>query len=667
MGKWLWYPGEFEFLLYNKLMMRRLNRDKTVIPGWRIDGVYPYVYFEKRCILESSATAKISSCGKMSVFLDGEFNLIEHFDGELEIPAGSHVITLQVYNPDGLPCIYVESCSRPELAEGWMTRCGTYFSRPAESRKFAAGVTPNSYALPVRHVDYVGTEKVDGDVLYDFGKEIMAFAVFEGGCGEAKLFYGETKEEALDKAGCETCETVVLGGRVTVPCARAFRYVRVEGGKGGVFYADEEYRPMVQRGYFRCNDDIVNSIYGISLRTLELNSREFFIDGIKRDRWVWAGDVYACLNFDYYSYFDAELVEDSLTVMLGKYKPEMHVNFIPEYSMYLICAVRDHATYTGRTEYVEKVYSKVVDLLEFCLADCNEEGWFVKSNPAVWIFIDWADLPEEEKEGVLCFEQIVLAGAMRAVAEMGERIFDPRAAKYRAMYDAFTDKILRTFWKDGIGFIYGFDKNRAPMYRNTRYSEIFALRFGLLQNGKMRATAAEKLLKKKAMAITTPFMKFFELDAVAELGYVREAFAELRDYWGRMVAAGAECAWEEFTPEDTQTASVGTKMAHKYGASKCHAWGAGPVYLLPRYIAGVRKTDTGCEISPSLKVLSEFDAEVPLSENLFAKVAWKGGVLTVDADCDILLKLPCGMKVEGLAGNGEYRLSAGRYFLTIIS
>ena len=98
MGKWLWYPGEFEFLLYNKLMMRRLNRDKTVIPGWRIDGVYPYVYFEKRCILESSATAKISSCGKMSVFLDGEFNLIEHFDGELEIPAGSHVITLQVYN-----------------------------------------------------------------------------------------------------------------------------------------------------------------------------------------------------------------------------------------------------------------------------------------------------------------------------------------------------------------------------------------------------------------------------------------------------------------------------------------------------------------------------------------------------------------------------------------
>ncbi len=84
-------------------------------------------------------------------------------------------------------------------------------------------------------------------------------------------------------------------------------------------------------------------------------------------------------------------------------------------------------------------------------------------------------------------------------------------------------------------------------------------------------------------------------------------------------------------------------------------------------IAGVRKTDTGCEISPSLKVLSEFDAEVPLSENLSAKVAWKDGVLTVDADCDILLKLPCGMKVEGLAGNGEYRLSAGRYFLTIIS
>jgi len=39
--------------------------------------------------------------------------------------------------------------------------------------------------------------------------------------------------------------------------------------------------------------------------TLHLNTREFFIDGIKRDRWIWTRDAYQSYLMNYYSFFDA--------------------------------------------------------------------------------------------------------------------------------------------------------------------------------------------------------------------------------------------------------------------------------------------------------------------------------------------------------------------------
>jgi hypothetical protein len=65
-----------------------------------------------------------------------------------------------------------------------------------------------------------------------------------------------------------------------------------------------EYADVKQRGTFTCSDDQINKIYETSKYTLELNTREFFIDGIKRDRWVWSGDAYQSYLMNYYAYFD---------------------------------------------------------------------------------------------------------------------------------------------------------------------------------------------------------------------------------------------------------------------------------------------------------------------------------------------------------------------------
>ena len=39
---------------------------------------------------------------------------------------------------------------------------------------------------------------------------------------------------------------------------------------------------------------------------MHLTTREFFIDGIKRDRWVWSGDAIQSYLMNYYLFFDNE-------------------------------------------------------------------------------------------------------------------------------------------------------------------------------------------------------------------------------------------------------------------------------------------------------------------------------------------------------------------------
>jgi len=63
------------------------------------------------------------------------------------------------------------------------------------------------------------------------------------------------------------------------------------------------------RGSFRCNDEEMNKIWEMGEYTLALTTREFFIDGIKRDRWTWSGDAYQSYLMNYYSFYDSECVK----------------------------------------------------------------------------------------------------------------------------------------------------------------------------------------------------------------------------------------------------------------------------------------------------------------------------------------------------------------------
>jgi hypothetical protein len=72
----------------------------------------------------------------------------------------------------------------------------------------------------------------------------------------------------------------------------------------------------------------------------------------------------------------------------------------------------------------------------------------------------------------------------------------------------------------------------------------------------------------------------------------------------------------------------------KYGRSLCHAWGAGPVYLLGRYYLGVKATSAGAEtfeVRPHTGGLDKIMGTVPLNGG-YVYVEYENGRLKVYTD-----------------------------------
>ena len=113
-------------------------------------------------------------------------------------------------------------------------------------------------------------------------------------------------EEALDHEHCETLDFISIqaSGTHIIKDSKAFRFVHVVCGRKKLddVMALYEYLPQNDEtsGSFESSDKLLNDIWNVSAYTLDLTTREFFMDGIKRDRWTWSGDAIQSYLMNYY-------------------------------------------------------------------------------------------------------------------------------------------------------------------------------------------------------------------------------------------------------------------------------------------------------------------------------------------------------------------------------
>ncbi len=149
--------------------------------------------------------------------------------------------------------------------------------------------------------------------------------------------------------------------------------------------------PLKRKDNFECSDSLLNQIYNTSLYTLHLNTREFHLDGIKRDRWIWSGDAYQSYLMNFYTFFDQEVNKRTINALIGHDPVERHINTILDYSFYWLIGIYDNYIYTGDTAFIRQIYPRMKTLMEFSLGRSNRNG-FVEGLPGDWVFIDWAPI-----------------------------------------------------------------------------------------------------------------------------------------------------------------------------------------------------------------------------------------------------------------------------------
>lgn len=644
---WIWYPGDYEIWLGNQMNNRRTERGAFFPHFWKMDSHYVLVEFSKKIDLAVAEEIEIAVEGTFNIKLDGklQFGMPRKFT----LPAGKHSLNIKVWNQATPPAIFINgktiksdnSWKVTYEDKEWIDESGKasdtsatiYMEAEGWAEFNTANKLPSNYKLEVTPQAALKREKVAGGELIDFGKETFGYLQLNGlsGNGKVNIFYGESREEALDTKFCETLDQLAvnenqvtdnalaktsnLADKYTLGNSKAFRYVYITKDEG-VKYSDVsmlyEYKPVQYRGKFRSSDQELNNIWKVGEYTMHLTTREFFIDGIKRDRWTWSGDAIQSYQMNYYLFFDAQTVRNTIWLLRGKDPVTSHSNTIMDYTFYWFLSIYDYYMYTGDSRFIAQIYPRMQSMMDYVLGRTNANG-MVEGLTGDWVFVDWAD-GYMDKKGELSYEQVLFTKSLETMA-MCSKLTGNTAdqTKYEKLASDLRAKLIPAFWNETKKALVHNRLNGMQQEQVTRYANMFASFYNYLSPEQQQQIKTSVLLNDSILKISTPYMRYYELEALCAMGEHKQVMKEMKAYWGGMIHEGATSFWEKYVPTDKGTQHL-AMYGRPYGKSLCHAWGASPIYLLGKYYLGIQPVKAGYSefsIAPNLGGLQWMEGTVP--------------------------------------------------------
>lgn len=608
MSKWIWKFGEFEH--YHNLLLhnRRVQYGYAEPPVWKLYSVDTVVRFQKT-VDTQGGIFKIEAKGIHSVTVGSDYKSMKKYGGQKEIclEPGKVQVSITVSKPAGLPALYVSGVISSD--ESWLADDLTGDFQPVGTWDYfdCPEKNPEEFPFSYTSLSCKVVQQLDGGQLLDFGREsFAALKIFTQAKDEILIRLGESKEEAMDPKWCVIQYRLKAeNGEINIP-ASAFRYIYISEKQARV-QADYQYLPLEYRGSFRCDEELINKIWDTAAYTFHLNSREFFLDGIKRDRWVWSGDAYQSIFVNRYLFFDKEIEKRTLIALGGKAPFLSHINTIMDYSFFWIISLYEYYRTYGDIGFIRQMYPQLKAVMDFCRSRADEDG-FVRGKKGDWIFIDWAPM---DKTGALCGEQVLYAKALSVYGEISAllNVDDGCAAK---LAEELNSKIVELFFnREKMAFVDSWESGKNTV---TRQSNLLAYLFLPISAEMKDAIYQNVVLNQAVPQITTPYFKFYENEVHCRHGNQKLLEESMRNYYGAMLSTGATSLYEEFDP-NMRGAEHYAMYGNPYEKSLCHAWSASPIYLLGRYRMGVVNTGiaySSFEVQPSLGDLKEFWGKVPL-------------------------------------------------------
>jgi hypothetical protein len=462
-------------------------------------------------------------------------------------------------------------------------------------------------------------------VILDFGGEIAGYLrlrIASDGFSRVRLHYGETLSECLHLPPRTALLTrmitedydVAPGTREMESIVRqGFRFVKIEffDCESKVELSDVSVKtssyPVNYLGYFSCSDRSLNAIWQAARKTLHLCMQEYYLDGIKRDRFMWVGDTRLEALVNYYLFGDAELFKycwrgaaasQSSDGGIGSALGE-GTSILWDYVAWWIIALQDYYRHTGDHTFIKELSTPIN----------QAAAWLIsKRDPADGLI----RIPDEKGHGWF----YTLNGKAGKDPEFN-------ALFKRAMAAAAETADLTG--KKSLG-----EKYRAQAAQTKR--------------------ALTKLPPPHddPGTMTNSLASFDLTETMFRAGKATEALAFIKARWQPMLDCGSDSFWEAL-PEIGETPFAEKKKWDAYNyRSHCHGWTAGPALSLPAEVVGIKPVLPGFalfEVRPQLGGLAFAKAVVPSPHGLIAvSMSIKDGVfeetLLIPRGCNANVFLP---------------------------
>ena len=380
-----------------------------------------------------------------------------------------------------------------------------------------------------------------------------------------------------------------LPQNVRMPRRYAFRYVKVEVIATAPNYA-ARFTNFVAHAVTSAVGTIpqlpdsmpekLRRIDEVSLATLRDCMQTVFEDGPRRDQRLWIGDVRLQALANYASYKNFALVrrcmyllaafprEDGLlhADVFENPKPTASGDVCLDYAALFVAVLADYVKASGDIATGKELWPVAQRQLEIISKNLDRDGLFVDPKN-VWIFVDWQPALDHtaSMHGILLF-------CYRRGLELAHAMKDDRVAhEYEGIIAKMTSAGRAAFY----------DEKQKVFVSGQKRQVSWASQAWLVLAGVVTGEAAATALKN-AMADANsvrpgaPYMYHYMVSALLECGEKKEATRLIEDYWGAMVADGADTFWEVFNPADSRMSPYGDVHINSF----CHAWSCTPTYFL---------------------------------------------------------------------------------------
>lgn len=348
-------------------------------------------------------------------------------------------------------------------------------------------------------------------------------------------------------------------------------------------YIREHVYPFDRIGRFECSDPLMNAIWEMGWRTVQVCAEDSYTDTPYRERALYAGDMLPQMGVTLAGANDLNLIRRSLDLFIDMYTDLFHadgmrhhdeIGLLEDYPLLTVESLRWYVSWTEDLGYLKKVYPHFAHMIRHYLRRRGEDGLILSNR----VFIEWTQIEKSNVKNTAF--HAILSRVCHLMSELAMQVGEESDATFfKEESIKIGESLIAAFWDDESGHFLDGIKDDSLIQHAYSISSIWPYLAGLTDEKKsdqifpyvldqLQEIGTESRRKR-----VTPYGSFYVLKALAQEGEIEHVEDFIRRHWGIMIHKHDDTAWENF-----DDVGVGTLS---------HAWSAAPTYLLSSEILGV--------------------------------------------------------------------------------